>query len=453
MKPLSIGLRLTTWYLAILLAAMLVFGGGIWWSMRAALLGHVSSQLSERVAGLQYFLEHETHGVDLAALGEESREYSSGLPVEHGLRVETPDGKSLFRREPSNGDVLWMDRSFRVKGHDLHVRMAAPIGHVSETLNQLTNVILGLTPFMLIAAGACGWWLSRRALRPVDEMISAAGAISIHDLSTRLPLPGTADELHRLGEAWNRMLDRLSASVQQISRFTADAAHELRTPVAIIRSGAELALHRDRPAAEYRAALGAIEKESRSLSKLLEDLMWLARHDAGKSSVFHEAVDLDELVVEATAAMTSIAANRNVRLHVEATGIRPMVWGDPMALRRLVIILLDNAIKYSPAEGLVETGTYLSGESVRLYVRDQGAGVPLEHLPYIFERFYRTDTSRITPGSGLGLAIAKAIVEEHGGTISARCSGEDGTRFMVELPLRGGPLEGIGVRVEGTASA
>jgi signal transduction histidine kinase len=233
--------------------------------------------------------------------------------------------------------------------------MAAPVDQISETLGILRNVLIGLIPLTLIGAGLGGWWLSHRALKPVDEMTAAAEAVSVTDLAARLRVAQTNDELQRLGEAWNRMLERISASVQQMRRFTADAAHELRTPTAIIRSGAELALHRERTPGEYQSLLRTIVKESANLSELIEDLMWLARHDAGMAPKRRERVNLADVAANAAEAIRPVAARKAISVSVDHPAeAEAVVWGDAVSLRRLVLILLDNAIKFSPDGGNVQ---------------------------------------------------------------------------------------------------
>jgi signal transduction histidine kinase len=433
MTARSIGFRLTAWYLGVLLSAMALFGGGIWFALRSALLSHLNEALTARIHALGYFLEKESHGWDLAAVREEAREYASGLPADHGMRVFSA-GRELFSREPSGAqEVRWVSANIQARGHHLRVEMAAPADQVSETLGILRSVLIGLIPLMLIGAGFGGWWLSRRALKPVDEMTAAAEAVSVTDLAARLSFPQTNDELQRLGHAWNRMLERISTSVHQMRRFTADAAHELRTPAAIIRSGAELALHRERTPGEYQSLLRTIVKESASLSELIEDLMWLARHDAETLPKRREPVNFGEIAAGAADAIRPVAASKEISLSVAHPGqSETVVLGDAASLRRLVLILLDNAIKFSPDGGSVELAISLD-DQVQFEVRNSGPGVAPEHLPHVFDRFYRSDPARTTPGAGLGLSIAKAIVEDHGGSIGIASEGEAGTVVRVVL--------------------
>jgi heavy metal sensor kinase len=435
MRLRSIGFRLTAWYLGVLLATTMIFGGGIWFALRSALLSHVNEALIDRIHALEYFLEKESHGSDLAAIREEAREYASGLPADHGIRVISAGGEELFRREPSGAqEVRWVSANVQARGHRLRLEMAAPVDQISETLGILRNVLIGLIPLMLIGAGFGGWWLSRRALKPVDEITAAAEAVSVTDLAARLRVAQTNDELQRLGEAWNRMLERISASVQQMKRFTADAAHELRTPTAIIRSGAELALHRERTPGEYQSVLRTIVKESASLSELIEDLMWLARHDAGTLPKRREPVNLREVAADAADAILPVAASRGVSVSVSHGGqSEAVVLGDAASLRRMVLILLDNAIKFSTDRGNVLLRIALD-DRVQLEVSDSGPGIAPELLPHVFDRFYRSDPARSTPGAGLGLSIAKAIVEDHGGSISISTESEAGTVMRVSIP-------------------
>ncbi len=290
-------------------------------------------------------------------------------------------------------------------------------------------------PITLIAAALGGYAISRQALSPVDAMTSEAAAIGIGNLSRRLVVPRTGDELERLASTWNHMLDRLESAVKQLTQFTADASHELRTPVALIRTTAELALRRPRTAEDYREALRQIVEESERTSRLVDDLLTLARADAGRALLSTEPLDLTLLVRDVCEQGMILGAARRVEVHTETPLTPVTVQGNPPALRRLLFILLDNAIKYTSEGGKVTVS--LRGENPAvLSVADTGIGIPPDALPHVFERFFRADPSRNRDlgGAGLGLAIARWIAERHNATIAAESTPGLGSTFRVTFP-------------------
>lgn len=231
-------------------------------------------------------------------------------------------------------------------------------------------------------------------------------------------------------------------SIEHMRRFMADAAHELRTPIAVVRSRAEVALQRPRDAGDYVASLRAIDRETGRLTRIVDDLLMLARADAGERPIARERLFLDDVTSDAVEAARAIAARKSVHVEVEAFDEAPVV-GDPALLRQLAMILLDNAIKYSPSGGRVQVAVRAAAKHVELVVADRGAGISADQLPHVFERFFRGDPARgrdtgddaPPDGAGLGLAIAQWIVEEHGGAIRMASEVKRGTRVTVELPL------------------
>jgi signal transduction histidine kinase len=237
-----------------------------------------------------------------------------------------------------------------------------------------------------------------------------------------------------LGAAWNTMLDRLAGSVQQMKRFSTDAAHELRTPIAIIRSTAELALRRERDSASYRNALSGIQQETMHLTRLVEELMWLVRYDVDSPAVEREDISIEEAVRDASHAVAPMAEERGIRLGIEIAQYGWIVRGNRLAFRRLLLILLDNALKFTPPEESVQIVVTSGDGRSRIEIQDRGGGVAEEHAAHIFERFYQADTARTSAGFGLGLSIAKAIVEAHDGVIVVASTHGIGSCFYVELP-------------------
>jgi heavy metal sensor kinase len=285
-----------------------------------------------------------------------------------------------------------------------------------------------------LAASAGGYWLSRRALSPVDEITGAARSIGPENLSTRLPVPRTGDELQRLSETWNEMLERLDSAVDRIQRFTADASHELRTPVSVIRTTAELALRRERNPEQYRDALHQILLETERMTQLTEDLLLLARGDAREFTLRWEPVDWNEVAGRVVEEGRSIAEARGIRLRIDPAPGAVMTLGDESALRRLLTVLLDNALKHTPAGGSIEVAISSAEQLVIVTVRDSGEGIDPTDLPHIFDRFYRGDKARNRQtGVGLGLAIAQSAANMHGARIEVESELGRGATFTASF--------------------
>jgi two-component system, OmpR family, heavy metal sensor histidine kinase CusS len=253
-----------------------------------------------------------------------------------------------------------------------------------------------------------------------------------------LPVPNTDDELQRLTETWNAMLARLESAIAKISQFTADASHELRTPVAIVRLAAENALRKVRSEAEYRAALQKIQRESESMTHLIEDLLFLARADFDSSAGETGTVELEALIESVRLDLSPLAEAKGVTLSQRTAGHPLEVLGSQSALRRMLVILLDNAIKYTPEGGAVSIHLEQHSGHATVTVQDTGIGIPEEARSQVFQRFFRVDPSRSkeSGGHGLGLAIAQTIVNQHGASIELHPASQGGSIFAVSLPLR-----------------
>jgi heavy metal sensor kinase len=290
---------------------------------------------------------------------------------------------------------------------------------------------------LLLAAAGGGYWLSRRALSPVDALVRTAREISGTNLNTRLQKLETGDELQRLSDTLNEMLDRIESAFWRITEFTADASHELRTPVSLIRTEAELALRRSRGEAEYKESLRHILLEAERTTALIEQLLSLARADSGRERLALQPVDLRLTLRSVVEGWQQVATLRNLQFSAGLDVPELFVLGDETLLRRLADILLDNAFKYTSAPGSVYLSLELKGESAVITVKDSGAGIPEDEQSKIFERFYRVDKarSRAQGGAGLGLAIARWIVTHHGGSIGVESRPGEGATFRVELPM------------------
>jgi heavy metal sensor kinase len=289
---------------------------------------------------------------------------------------------------------------------------------------------------VLLVGLAGGWWLASRAIRPIEDISATAVKIAGGDLSHRINAADTESELGRLATVLNSTFARLEAAFAQQARFTADASHELRTPVAVILNQTQSVLTRERPGTEYREALGACQRAAQRMRSLTESLLELARLDAGQAAMKLEPCDLAQVAQESLELVRPLAREAGVEIHSQLAAANCL--GDPERLGQVAVNLLNNAIQFNHRAGEVRLRTKAENGAAVLEVVDTGAGIPVEDLPHIFERFYRVDKSRTrTQGrAGLGLAICKAIVEAHSGTIAAAGQPGAGSMFTVKLPLK-----------------
>jgi signal transduction histidine kinase len=291
-------------------------------------------------------------------------------------------------------------------------------------------------PVVLALATLGGYWLSSRALHPVEELIAGARAISARDLSRRLAVPPANDELRRLAETLNGMIGRVEASVQQMRRFTADASHELRAPITLIRTAAEFSLLRERDREELVDSMRKILREAKRTSVLVDDLLSLARADSGQNQVALYPIRLAPLLHDVASQAVDLAAAKNIAVTTAAAAGDVVINGDELSIRRLLLILVDNAIKYTPSGGRLDLETAVTGDRVVITVADTGPGIAPEDLPHIFERFWRADKarSRDSGGTGLGLSIARDIAASHNATLTVTSELGSGSRFILTLP-------------------
>ena len=462
MRKLSIGVRLTLWYLVLFAAAELIFGAGMWFFAQRSLYRITDDALQAQIDDLTNFLEAQKKNATVAKLQEEVGE---AYVLEHSgdyLQIyDDSDGAWIFRSDflrqhaltPASADILTqplyrneqLGRSLRfvtqkieVNGRVFRVQTGLRIDQVNQTLVLFRGYLLAFAPLLLLAAAAGGFWLSRKALSPVDAITRTARNINVANLSDRLEKLTTNDELQRLSDTLNEMLERIEHAFIRVTQFTADASHELRTPISLMRTEAEIALRRSRGEAEYREALRHILLEAERTSGLLEELLSLARADSGRETLRIAPVDLSSIVHEVSERWQELMTTRNLTFTRAATGEEITVLGDRNALQRLLTVLLDNAAKYTPAPGTVELRLETSDGSAVIRVCDSGIGIAPEEQPKIFERFYRVDKarSRDSRGAGIGLAIAQWIVQQHKGSITVQSSPGKGSTFLVELPLQ-----------------
>jgi heavy metal sensor kinase len=461
MRRLSIGLRLTLWYLAIFALAQLVFGAGMWFVLRHHLYDLVDDGLESQVEDLKKFLHAQKKDIPLAKLQEEVTEAYQLQHAGDYLQIYAGHGTWIYRSaflqahplppvEPSLVNRMFFEnrrlgkerfrfaiQRMEVNGIACTVQTGLLIHDVRETLSVFRSYLLMFAPLVLLAAAGGGYWLSRRALSPVDALARTARAISGANLSSRLEELSTGDELQRLSDTLNEMLDRIETAFLRVTQFTADASHELRTPVSLIRTEAELALRRSRGEGEYKESLRHILLEAERTTSLIEELLSLARADSGRETLNIQAVDLRNTLQGVVDGWQQVASIRNIQFTARIEVEERFVLGDEAALRRVIDILLDNAFKYTPSPGTVHLFLEQKHTSAVITVQDTGIGIGEQEQRKIFERFYRVDKarSRELGGAGLGLSIAQWIVLQHRGAISVESNLGKGSIFRVELPL------------------
>ena len=323
----------------------------------------------------------------------------------------------------------------QVAGKTYEIHAAVPTEPFDQALDHFRLIEKEALPVLVLAASLLGYWLSGWSLAPVKRIIETAESIGAQNLSRRLEVPKARDELQRLTQTLNAMLERIENSFNKITQFTADASHDLRTPVAIMRTAAEITLRRPRTPVEYRDALSKILATSVETSELLENLLTLARADAGAIRTEMRPVDLAAHLRRAQERAAFLSADKDVDVTLEAPSIPVWVQGDAIAIDRLLLILLDNAVKYTPSGGHCEIALSRNDSHAEISVRDSGIGIAEADLKNIFDRFYRADRvrSKNTGGAGLGLAIARWITEMHGGTIAVKSEIGVGSIFCVTL--------------------
>ncbi len=433
MKRSSIGIRLAAWYAGVLALALGVFSFAAVGELHRLATETATLQLQQAIAGVRQIVrEHTLHPED--ALEEELGEYADELRP--GIVLSVRSGAWLTRapgRTPAARDVKTLTDVIDEAGRRYLVQATLSTAPELLLIHRFGDALAITVPVMLAFALGVGYWISRRALRPVDEITTAAKSIGVDNLSRRLPVPASRDELYRLTEAWNDMLRRLEDSVDRLSQFTADASHELRSPLAVLRATAEVALRRERSADDYRAAIEQIHSQAITLSGLVDDLLQLARAENGTAQAL-SPVDLGEVIRPVYTNLRPSAEQKNLTFDLNVETKKSSIEGDQQTMERLAAILIDNAIKYTPAGGAVSVRVRDADQTrIALEVCDNGPGIGPEHLPHIFDRFYRVDRAR-TPGSGgvgLGLAIARSIARVHGAELEVDSEVGRGSIFRV----------------------
>jgi heavy metal sensor kinase len=471
--PPGIRLQVVCWYTAVFTLVLLLAGAAFYRYVENALENSVDTSLQiqaqqiaeEMVAGHDTITIHDATG---ALFGLSTNQRVKALPTtQHGAFVRLLDAQGRLLREtfacrnlrvptwsitqPLQGspwkgtitttdgqEVQFYSQALTVQGKVIAlIQVGQSLAALHSLLHQLVGLLLIVGMLALFVCAASSFVLTRRAFTPVQQLIRTARRIKGGDLHQRVPLPLAHDEIRSLAVTFNEMLDSLDQTVTHQRRFVADASHELRTPVTVIRNKTSIALLKPQKRQEYIAVLQEINAETERLGHLISDLLALARGDEGHAPFEQEPVRLD-LIAEATAvSMQSLAEERNVHLTVHAAQPVTLI-GDEARLIQVVMNLLENALLYTNPGGQVSLAVETTPNKVQLVVRDTGIGIAPEHLPHLFERFYRADSSRTRTegsGTGLGLSIVEWIVRMHGGSIHVESQVSQGSCFRVILPL------------------
>ena len=443
--------RFALWTSGLLLAALTLFGAFVYLSMSrglsAALDNSLTINASQVSAGLNIdngklilsdSLIETPENADLQGSGFTIRVLSpqgdliQEFGIFHGLPISSTQSFSTYTDQVGETAV----RVYTQPVYDNNqlvaiVQVAQSLEEIQDILQRLLVILLISIPILVTIAGFGGYFLATRALTPIDQITSTAQKISAEDLSARLDVPATNDEVSRLTQTLNEMLSRLDDSFQRERQFTNDASHELRTPLTAMQAILGVIREKPRSPKEYEQALDDISEETDRLRMLVENLLQLARGDKSQNNTF-EQVNLSTLLDDVSDSMRPLAEAKNLALCCE-TANNLFILGDSDELIRLFVNLLDNAIKYTE-RGEVGIAAKLTEKYIEVQVTDTGIGIPPEHLPYIFDRFYRVDESRTQHSAGLGLAIVNDIVTMHSSEIKVQSNPGEGSKFLIQFP-------------------
>ncbi|MGA2938928.1 MAG: ATP-binding protein [Syntrophobacteraceae bacterium] len=462
----SIRTRLTIWYTCLLTVTLLIVGGAAF-ALLSYSLSHEMDSALDSVAKTLIERDQSRAATFLPSeIDQAFRRFFGFSPWDHYFQMRDPSGnRDEHRSLPSTGKLPLSGKALNnamrglssfetVEGLGEYpvriltmpvmesnrvlnmIQVGMSLKSIKETHLRFLLIMAGVLPLGLVLAASGGWLLADRALKPVDRMTATARRISAEHLSQRVDETGTGDELDNLAKTLNQMLTRLDAAFSQVRRFSADASHELQTPLTILKGELEVVLRSTRTPEEYRATLESALEEVDRIAHLVEGLLLLARAEAGVLRMDRQEVDLGQVLEEVYTRLKPLADSRRIELRLGT--IEPLpIRGDRDRLQRMTSNLLDNAIKYTGAEGRVTIGLEHDSRWASIIVSDTGSGIPIEEQKHIFQPFYRTAEARSLAewGTGLGLSIAQSIAAAHGGTIQVESVLGRGSSFRVLIPI------------------
>lgn len=445
--------RLTLWYMVLLAVTFTAFGVYLIVQSRNNLIGAIEETLQITVSKTTAALDEEDY-LETGRLTFDHVRQTQNQTQTPGfaMRIISVDGEvwdsyGVTPEVPAwgvaNGEYL-TQRNWRIYSQPVLDSRDQIIGWVqaAQSLESVNGSVLALrnqlflgVPLLLLLAGLGGYFLAGRALQPIAQITGTAQAITVHDLSRRLQYRGVMDEIGRLAQTFDQMLERLQASFERESRFISDAAHELRTPLTALKGQIDVTLTRTRKPSEYEEKLRESSRQVDRLIHLSNALLFLARSDHHSSVSDHALVDLSELLTVLVEGLNAPAAEKGLKM-IANLPASISTRGNNDQLIRLFMNLLENALKYTPAGGEISITLERGKDEVRTMIHNNGVDIPPHHLPHLFERFYRIDADRSSQsgGSGLGLAIASSIADQHGGSVEAWSETGKGVTFTVRLP-------------------
>ncbi|HEX4021706.1 MAG TPA: ATP-binding protein [Acidobacteriaceae bacterium] len=464
MRDLSVRAKLTLWYLLVTFAGLLFFGVLSFGALRFALFQGKKSHLRGREQRLIKFLKENKAERTPLPLSEQLQNYAIVTHEGNLFEIRNLDGSLLFPLDINRADLISVrprDCSHTVfffqtlehqpamvmchqtllKGQPVRLYIGGALNEEFYMLRIYRNALLLLMPGLLSLAAISGYLLSRHALKSVDRMTKAAVNIGIGNLSARLPVPSAKDEIQHLAVSWNQLLGRLETAVSRLSKFSADVSHDLRTSITVILATAQLSLHRHHSEEEYREDLNKVVTECRTASTLLDALLSLARSDTFSHEVAFQRINICELVVNGCRRVEDLAESSGIMLDWHLPDEAIYIEGDELLLQRLLGILLDNAIKYTPEHGEIGAAVSRTEHGIVVTVRDTGIGMSEDMRQHIFERYYQGDLRerKTQAGNGLGLAIARWIADAHRAELTVESVPLHSSVFQIKFPVPIGP--------------
>lgn len=460
MRFLPIRVRLTLWYFAMFASAAALLSLASLWMLQRSVDATEYHELQERADDVQVLLSHESPARTLDQITGDFATVYEFKDDGKFLQVRDEEGNWIFRSKrmialnpnlPAPGSIpnTGLIAEFQQGSHRVHIlnypvvargkRYSVQTGIATNKsmalLASFRTGLLLLTPLAILLAAAGGHVMSRKALKPVALLTDEARRINDRNLDIRLPVPGAMDEIADLSQTLNQMLERIDKAFASVRTFTGNASHEMRTPIALMRTEIEVALYRPRETEEYRAILGRLHEETVRMTSLLENLLSLARADGGAETMVLAPVRVTLLFRQLAETWKSAMNQAMLGFRAEMPGDDVFLLGDAHGIERLLSILLENASKYTPPGGAVTLSAAVDGERIALSVRDTGIGIAPEHRQRIFDRFYRVAPAgeAAIAGSGLGLALAKWIAERHGAELRVESEPGHGSCFSVSL--------------------
>jgi signal transduction histidine kinase len=449
MKPLKLQTRVTLWSSLVVAIGLLLSGGLTALVVQRGELSELDDQI--RGEAERFFTEYERKGATPERISRSPAEVRGWLPVSRPPRlVEIADSNDtvLYRSKRLLNDSLThfaagYHRAVTAKGmlrvgvferHDLTIRIAADLAPVEDLTREVLLAFLAALPVLLIFAFVGGRWIAGKALEPIREIARSATKVTAQHLERRVPLPGSQDEVEDLAIVLNRTLERLESSFHQAVRFSADASHELRTPVTVLRSGLEALLPSPNLTDAEQIAVSGLLEQTQRISSIISSLLLLARADAGRLAVKSQSVNLRRIVELCLEDARIVAEAEHIQIETNLPA-RAMVRGDSTRLMQIISNLLDNAIKYNRTQGLVRVVLAAQDGSWNLDVSNTGPGILQEQRDHLFDRFFRGEHFAEIGGQGLGLSLARELARAHGGTLELVESDASVTRFRLTIAV------------------